>query len=172
MATKLLFNGGITVFLLYMYYHISMTAPARVPGNMDGADWPKGLLVLCIFFLIVNIINIFRRTPAAERNFSSLPTAKSVAELYKNKLFLGILVIAIYAFILPQLGFLPASLLMATCYMTLLGEKRLMYAILYSFIAVVVLYMLFSFLLGIMLPRGFGPFRDFALMLESIRFMF
>jgi hypothetical protein len=79
---------------------------------------------------------------------------------------------AVYGLILPQLGFIPASFLMASCYMTLLGEKRPLFAILYSFIAVVVLYMLFSFLLGIMLPRGFGPFRDFALMLESIRFKF
>jgi len=172
MATKLLFNGGMTAFLIYMYYHISMIAPPRMPGNMDGADWPKGLLALSIFFLIVNMINIYRRTPVEQRNLSSLPTTESITGLYKNKLFLGILFLAAYGIILPQIGFIPASFLMASCYMTLLGEKRLHFAILYSFIAVVVLYALFSFLLGIMLPRGVGPFRDFALWLETIRFMF
>ena len=172
MALKLLFNGGLTAFFIYCYYYISITAPVKTRAyEIDGADWPKILLILVIFALIVNIVKIIRETPATERNMSAI-TSINFAGIFKNKLFLGMALMLLYAYALPYIGFIPASIVMATLYMMLLGERRVLFALLYSAISVAVLYALFSFLLDIMLPRGIGVFRSFAIMIESIRFVF
>jgi hypothetical protein len=168
MAVQLLFNGTLLAFFIYLYSHITSIAPRKIPGIMDGADWPKGLLVLLIFFTIINLINIVRTTPPAERNLSSLPKLGNIKALYKNKLFLGMAILVGYGILLPEIGFLPASFLLATLYIILLGEKRVHFAVLYSLICVVVLFILFYFLLDITLPRGDGVFRDFAIFIETL----
>jgi len=172
MAFQLLFNGGLTAFFIYCYYYISITAPAKTRAHeIDGADWPKLLLILLIFALIVNIVKIIRRTPAAERNMSEI-TSIDFAGIFKSKLFLGMAFLFLYAVALPYVGFIPASIVMATLYMMLLGEHRLLFALRNSVISVASLYALFYFLLNVMLPRGISIFRDFALMVESVRYMF
>ena len=135
---------------------------------MSPVDWPRSLLLLLIFFMFVNMINIFRTTPAKDRNLSSLPSASSIAGLYKNKLFFGMVILVAFGYALPQLGFLPASFALASLYIILLGEKRVQYAALYGAIMVIVLFVLFSIILGITMPRGVGVFRDFALFVENI----
>lgn len=172
MAFKLLFNGGLTAFFIYCYYYISVTAPAKTKSyELDGADWPKILLALLIFAMIVDFIKTIRETPAAERNMSKI-TSINVAGIFKSKLFLGMAIMFLYAAALPYFGFIPASIVMATLYMMLLGEHRVLYAIRNSVLSVVALYVLFYLLLDIILPRGTGVFRDFAIMLESIRYRF
>ena len=168
MVVQLLFNGALLAFFIYLYFHIVNIAPTRTPGIMDGADWPRGLIILLIFFTIVNLINIVRTTPPAERNLSSLPKLSSIKTLHKNKLFLGMALLVSYGILLPQIGFLPASFLLATLYTILLGEKRVHFAALYSFVCVIVLFILFYFLLDITLPRGEGIFRDFAMYIETL----
>jgi hypothetical protein len=172
MALQLLFNGGLTLFFIYCYYYISITAPVKTRAyEMDGADWPKMLLILVIIALVVNILNIIRKTPPAERNMNAIASI-NYAGVFKSKLFLGMALMLLYAFALPYAGFIPASIVMAALYMMLLGERRVLFALRNSIISVAALYVLFFFLLDIMLPRGVGVFRDFALIVESVRFMF
>ena len=167
MALRLLFNGGLTAFLVYCYYHLTQTAPVSTPGEMDGADWPRLLLTITIFFLVINFVKIIRETPAAQRDLSAITSINFVG-MYKSKLFLAMALLVLYGLILPQVGFVPGSFLLATLYMILLGERRVHFAVLYSAIVIVVLYSLFYYALGIMLPRGVGPFREFAIMLEML----
>jgi hypothetical protein len=110
---------------------------------------------------------IYKSTPEEERNLSSI-TDINFKELYKNKLFIGIVLLFIYAFTLEYLGFILSSFLLCLAYSRLLGEKRIPHLLLYSFLSVATLYLIFSKGLGIILPRGVGILRKFALMLERI----
>jgi len=73
-----------------------------------------------------------------------------------------------FAFSLEYLGFMLGTFLFTIAYAYLLGEHRVPRLVLYSVIITIALYVLFSLALDVMLPRGVGPLRDFALMLESI----
>jgi hypothetical protein len=99
-------------------------------------------------------------------------TSIDYAGIFKSKLFFGMALMFLYAVALPYAGFVPASVVMSTLYMMLLGERRVLFALRNSVISVAVLFVLFFFFLNIMLPRGIGVFRDFAIMIESIRYMF
>ncbi len=167
MAIQLLFNGAMALFFIYCYFYVGSIAPEPQPGNMDGAQWPQMLLMLLVFFIAINMYNIYKRTPKEERNLSTIKKI-NFKGILKNKLFLGIAAMLVYAFALEYLGFITGSFLFAVAYSRLLGEKRIPNLLLYSFLSVVILYFLFSKGLSIMLPRGIGIFRDFALMLETL----
>lgn len=167
MAFQLLFSGALTIFFAYCFIYIGAIAPEPQPDMMDGAQWPQLLLALLVFCLILNMVNIVRKTPPAERNFGALRRI-DVAKLLKNKLFLGIVALFAYALILDYLGFIATTFLFCMAYSRLLGEKRIARLLAYSMLIVVVLYAVFSLGLDIMLPRGVGIFRNFALMIESL----
>ena len=165
MAIQLLFNGGLALFFVYCYFYIDAIARS-LSQYMDGAQWPQILLILLIIFLIANMYKIYKCSKE-ERNHSSI-TAINFKELYRNKLFIGIVLLFIYAFALDYLGFILSSFLLCVAYSRLLGEKRIPQLLLYSFLSVATLYIIFSKCLSIILPRGVGILRKFALMLERI----
>lgn len=167
MAIQLLFNGGLALFFIYCFFYIDATAPEPEPGMMDGAQWPQMLLIFLVVFLAINMYRIYKSTPKEERNFSSI-TGINFKELYKNKLFIGIVLLFAYAFALEYLGFLLSSFLLCVAYSRLLGEKRVPQLLLYSFLSVAAIYIIFAKGLNIILPRGTGILREFALMLERI----
>lgn len=167
MALELLFNGVLALFFIYCFFYIGSIAPEPQPGTMDAAQWPQLLLGLLVIFLIINMYNIYKNTPKKERNLSAITEIK-LGGFYKNKLFLGIASLFVYSFALDYLGFIVSSFLFSVAYSRLLGEKRFTRLLLYSFLSVAVLYFLFSKGLNIMLPRGVGIFRNFALFLETL----
>ena len=69
--------------------------------------------------------------------------------------------------ILPQLS-APAAILAGGDGGQPLAGKNVHERLAMSVIITVVLYILFTMALDVMLPRGVGPLRDFALMLETI----
>ena len=123
LAIQLLFNGAMTLFFIYSYFYIGSIAPAPKPDAMDAAQWPQMLLILLVFFLFVNMYNIIKRTPKEERNFRAI-TNINLKGIYKNKLLIGIVLLAIYAFALDYLGFIVGTFLFCIAYSRLLGEKR------------------------------------------------
>jgi putative tricarboxylic transport membrane protein len=167
LATKLLFSGGLAAFFAYCFVYISMTAPANKVGELSGSQYPQIIIILLEVFLIINIIKIIKGTPKADKNLKSI-TSVDYKGFYKSKLILGIAILLAYAFAMDYLGFLIGTFLFVMAYAWLLGEKRIKNLLLYSVLISVILYILFSFGLDVMLPRGVGPLRDFALMLESI----
>ena len=169
MALKMLFNGGMAVFFIYCYIYtiINPPPPTTLPHDMSGAHWARGILILLIFFIILNIVNIYRTTPAEDRNMSSV-TSLNFAGIFKSKLLLGMLILFAYAYMLPYAGFLLASFIMVMLYIVLLGERRFVRVPIYSFVIVAVFYALFFGGLDIWLPRGVGPIRDFSIMVERL----
>lgn len=167
LALQLLFNGALALFFIYCFFYVGTIVPENAPGTMSAAQWPQMLLALLVIFLVVNMVNIVKKTPKEERNLSTV-TSLNFKGLYKNRLFIGIVLLLVYALILDYLGFVVSTFLFSVAYSYLLGEKRIPRLLLYSFIITVILYVLFQMGLDIMLPRGIGVFRNFALMLESI----
>lgn len=167
MALQLLFNGGLALFFIYCFFYIGAIAPEPEPGMMDGAQWPQILLVLLVVFLVANMYSIYKKTARNERNLGAI-TGINLKELYKNKLLIGIAILFIYALVLEYLGFILSSLLLCIAYSRLLGEKRIPQLLLYSLLNVVILYFLFSKGLNLILPRGVGILRKFALILERM----
>ncbi len=167
MALQLLMNAVLFVFFTVCVFNASATLPASVAGQLSAKQWSMGILALILFFLIVNMINIYRGTPKEERNLSSI-TGIRPAAILKSKLFWGMASLVLYALLIRYLGFLLCSLLFCFGFSMLLGEKKEWRAAVFSLVVTVVLYLLFYKGMGIMLPRGEGFLRDISLAIESL----
>ena len=141
--------------------------PASSPIELGAEQWPQLILRALIFLLIVNMVKIYRATPAEERTLKEIRDINLPAML-KNKLFLGIIIILLYAFSLDLAGFILSTFIFIIVYARLIGEKRIKVLLSSSFTMTLGLYFIFARGLSIMLPRGYGILRSLALMLESI----
>lgn len=163
MALELLFNLGLAVFFIYCFFFVGSTVPAAAPDTLGGAEWSKILLVLLIISLLANAYKIARSSGgniSFKFNFN-------IKKIITGKMFVGSVIMLAYAAVLDTVGFLVSSLILFLLYSRLLGEKRIKMLLLSSVGCVVLLYLIFDVVLGIMLPRGTGIFRTFALFIES-----
>lgn len=167
MTKKILFNGGLAVFLAYCYFYVAQGAPANVPGELDGVTWTRILIVLLEICLVINIIKIIRSESKAGQK-SEVSEKFDFKSLLQNKLLMGVILLFAYALVLDYTGFILGTFLFAAAYIWLLGEKRIPRLVIYSVLIAVLMYALFQIGLDIRLPRGVGPLRDFALLLETI----
>ncbi|MCL2616849.1 MAG: tripartite tricarboxylate transporter TctB family protein [Defluviitaleaceae bacterium] len=168
MALKMLFNGGLMLFFIYSYAYtfINPPPPTVLPHDMDGAQWARGILVLLIFFLALNIISIYRKAKPEERNLSSI-TSLNFGGIFTSKLFHGMAIMFGYAYFLPRVGFLVSSFVMVMLYMVLLGERRWVRVPVYGAIIVSVFYVFFLGGMDVWLPRGTGVFWNFSMTVEQ-----
>ncbi len=164
MTLEIIFNIVLAIFFIYAYFYIGINAPEEVPNQIDGIEWPRMILVLLIGFMLLNIYRLIK--DSKEKKHASFKL--DFKALLHNKLFLGSVLLLIYSYILDFTGFIVSSILLFGVYSYLLGEKRISRLIPISIVSIVVFYIIFSYGLDIMLPRGAGIFRDFALMIESI----
>lgn len=164
MSLEIIFNAILILFFIYAYFYIGVNAPESPANQIDGIEWPRMILVLLIGFMIINFYRLIKDAKkSGQANFKL-----DVKELVKNKLFMGSVLLLLYSYALNYTGFLVSSFLMFMGYSYLLGEKRVSRLIPVSILTVIVMYVLFSYGLDIMLPRGAGIFRQLALILESI----
>lgn len=164
MALELAFNIGLLLFFVYCFIYVGAIAPEKIPGQMDGAQWPQILLGLLVIFLAINIYRVYKNRKDGENfkiNFD-------IKKILKSKLFIGSALLIVYTYALNLMGFIVTSIIFFMLYSRLLGEKRIKTLLLSSVVSVVILYVIFNTMLGIMLPRGIGIFRTFALLIESI----
>lgn len=164
MTLEIIFNAVLVIFFIYAYFYIGVNAPEAPPNQIDGIEWPRMILVLLIAFMLINIFRLIKDS----KKENSASFRLNVKELVKNKLFLGSILLLAYSMVLEFTGFIVSSIVLFGLYSYLLGEKRINRLIPVSILSVVVFYIIFSYGLDIMLPRGAGIFREFALMLESI----
>ena len=167
MTKKILFNGGLAVFLAYCYFYVAQGAPAEVAKQLSGVTWTRILIILLEITLIINIISIIR-SESKNKKPAEATEKFDFKSLLQNKLLIGIVVLFVYSLALDYTGFILGTILFCLAYIRLLGEKRIPRLVLYSILISVSLYFLFQMGLDIRLPRGVGPLRDFALLLETI----
>ena len=133
---------------------------------MGPIAWPAVLIVLLLVMLTANIVLAFRKkAAAAEGGAWSWPGIRAVLT---HKLTISIVLLFAYAFLLDNIGFLFSTPLFILAYTTLLGQKSWKVRIIAAFAATIVLYLLFSRLLQVPLPRGYGVFREISLFVELV----
>lgn len=140
--------------------------PVSAPTELGAEQWPQLILGALIVLIIVNMYKIYRSTPAEKRGADQLKNIK-LQSVLKNKLFIGMAIILAYAFSLEAAGFILSTYIFFMLYARLIGEKRMKVLASSAFVTTFGIYFLFARGLSIMLPRGYGILRDFALMLES-----
>ena len=170
---ELIINILLFIFLGFTYFtHVLEAAvPAKVAKNpfvLQPDVWPKTIIILLEICLIINIIKIIKKNKG-NPEFSLSAFAKSIPVFLKSKQFLGIVIMVAAALLLETLGFMVTSLLVLFFYGMLLGERNFVRLAIASVCITLVLYIIFSGMLSVNLPRGtIGFLRSFALWMESI----
>ena len=170
---ELIMNILLVVFLGFSYFTHVLEAPVPVkvqknPYAFQPDTWPKVIIILLEICLIFNIIQIIKKNKGKE-NFTIQAFVASIPNFFKSKMFLGIIILTVASLLLETLGFVVTAFLVLFCYGALLGEKKLGRLAIASVLIALVLYIVFSGMLSVNLPRGtIGFLREFALFLESI----
>ena len=170
---ELIMNILLVVFLGYSYFTHVLEAPVPVkvqknPYAFQPDTWPKVIIILLEICLIINIIQIIRKNKGKEE-FTLKYFVSTIPGFFKSKMFLGIIILTAASLLLETLGFVVTAVLVLFAYGALLGEKNFVRLGIASVIIALVLYIVFSGLLSVNLPRGtIGFLRNFALFLESI----
>jgi len=170
---ELIMNILLVVFLGYSYFTHVLEAPVPVkveknPYAFQPDTWPKVIIILLLICLVLNIIQIIKRNKGKEE-FTLKYFVSTIPGFFKSKMFLGIIILTVASLLLETLGFVVTAILVLFAYGTLLGEKNAVRLAIASVLIALVLYIVFSGMLSVNLPRGtIGFLRDFALFLESI----
>ncbi len=161
----IIFSVILAVFCIYCFFLVGAESPAATPTELGAAFWPRIILVMMIILLAVNIVNNLR---AQKENKSSIMGELNLGGFLKSRLLVGIILVAVMALLMSTIGFMPDCLLFLIAYGFLLGERRIPLLVIRSLAITVVLYVIFQGALDIMLARGVGPFREFALFFEML----
>lgn len=170
---ELIINILLFVFLGYTFFTHVLEAPVPVkvqnnPYALQPDVWPKAIIILLEICLIINIIQIIKRNKGKE-DFTLKAFASSVPEFFKSRMFLGIVILIVASLILETVGFMVTALLILFFYGMLLGERNIVRLLIASVCITLFLYIVFSGMLSVNLPRGtIGFLRNFALFLESV----
>ena len=156
----IIFSVILAVFCIYCFFLVGAESPAATPTELGAAFWPRIILVMMIILLAVNIVNNLK---AQKENKSSIMGELNLGGFLKSRLLVGIILVAVMALLMSTIGFMPDCLLFLIAYGFLLGERRIPLLVIRSLAITVVLYVIFQGALDIMLARGVGPFREFAL---------
>lgn len=160
----IIFSIVLGIFCIYLFFLVGAESPAPTATELGAAFWPRIILVLLILLIIVNIVNSLKKLKGSNEK---LTAGFNLGEFLKSKLFVGMILVAVMAILMPIIGFIPVSFLFLIAYGVLLGERRIGFLIIVSLVIAAILYILFQGALDIMLARGTGIFRDFALFFET-----
>lgn len=165
LTLDLIFDIGLLIFSIFCYIYIGATTPGSGINELGAAFWPQLILSIMMILLVVNIRNTIKKNKEEKKTAF---TTGNIQEFFKSKLFIGMIFVILMALLLETLGFLLTTFLFITAYCWLLGERRIHIMILVGIISTIILYLIFSVGLQIMLPRGIGFLRNFALMIENL----
>ena len=170
---ELIMNILLVVFLGFSYFTHVLEAPVPVkvqknPYAFQPDTWPKVIIVLLEICLIINIIQIIKKNKGKE-SFTLSAFVATIPNFFKSKMFRGIVILFGASLVLETLGFMVTAILVLFLYGWLLGETKFVRLAIASVCIALALYIIFSGMLSVNLPRGtIGFLRDFALFLESI----
>lgn len=169
MALELIVNIALLFFSMFCFYYVGTTMPKSAVTELGAEQWPQMILIVLIAAILWNIRNYFKRNDTKDISAAFKDFFPGIIRLVKSKLFWGMAILMVMAYAYEPIGFIATSLVFLIAYGLLLGERKPLFLILTSILITIILYIGFSVLLGVMLPRGNVSFlRNFALFLESI----
>lgn len=152
-------------YLFYLAQHLQFE---EVPGRVGPDAWPKivlGLLLVTCLWQVCRIL-IFGAPPVASVD-DELPLAADEGDFtYLALLAIGVTVV--YAYLLPLLGFLVATILYIAAIAYVGRYRRLWPLVATSIIAPIVLIFVFMKIVYVALPLGTGPFKSLTLVLLKV----
>jgi putative tricarboxylic transport membrane protein len=154
--------GLAIAIALYLYASTIEYAPR--PGSLGPAAWPKLAILLlaasCLFEIVRRVIVGNRDATglieAFEREEEEAPEEKPT--VYPRMLIGGIVLMAIYAVLLPYLGFIFGTFLFLVAFMYVGGFWRHGTVWLTSTVVTLLTGILFLRIAYVSLPRGVEPF--------------
>ncbi|MGH7714656.1 MAG: tripartite tricarboxylate transporter TctB family protein [Vulcanimicrobiaceae bacterium] len=164
-------SAAYTVILCcaaYLYYLAEHIQYDEVAGRIGPDAWPKIVLVLLFVTCAWQIgrIVIFGAPPAASLD-DELPLAVDEGDFtYLALLAIGVTVV--FAYLLPWLGFLVATILFLAAIAFVGRYRRPWPMVATSIIAPIVLIFVFMKIVYVALPLGVGPFKDLTVLLLRI----
>ena len=165
---ELICNILLWLGLLYAYCFNVLEAPvparvARNPYTLKPDMWPKVIIILLLICIAINIINIIRKNKGnPDFTFASMFSIKV-------RRWIGMFLVVGASFVLEPLGYMATCFLVLFLYGLLLGQTHVFRLLIFSVVITFVLYVVFSVLLSVNLPRGTIPeLRDFSLYVEGI----
>ena len=165
---ELICNVLLWLGLLYAYCFNVLEAPipdrtARNPYTLKPDIWPKAIIILLLICIAINIINIIRK------NRNNPDFKFSAMFSMKPRMWLGIAIVIGASFVLEPLGYMATCFLVLFLYGLLLGQTHVFRLLVFSVLVTFLLYIVFSVLLSVNLPRGTIPeLRSFSLYIESL----
>lgn len=157
--------------LLPITEHTADPVPVGATITAGAFGWQVGrsALILLIIAICFNLYKYFKKNPKEEIAAAFRDFIPGIGRFVKSKLFLGMVLVVVMALMYEPVGFMLTCLLFLIAYGLLLGQRNIPLLILTSIVITVILYIGFSVLLGVMLPRGQITFlRNFALFVESL----
>ena len=169
MTIELIFNTLLLIGCVVCYINVTTTMPHSAVNELGAEQWPQVILVLMIIAICFNLYRYFKKYSKEEIAEAFKDFFPGIARFCKSKLFVGMILVVIMAFMYEPVGFMATCLLFLIAYGLLLGQRNIPLLIGSSVLITVILYIGFSVLLGVMLPRGQVSFlRNFALFVESL----
>ena len=115
-----------------------------------GGVFVDYVLIAIFFFALIMIVKGF--TKPEKLNFFD-----SVVE--RNNILIGLIILFIYLFFMPKVGFLPASYIFYACFNIYLAEdrwttKNIIQSVAFSAVIVTLFFLIFHFFLAVPLPIG------------------
>ena len=165
----IIFSVILIIGSIYLYVYIGDAAGATAGlenlTDLGAAFWPRVILILLLILSVINLIQGIRKMKAEG---AGVTTGIDIAGFFKSKLFIGMILVLVTAFIMPQIGFLPTCFIFLILYGLLLGDKKYLRLVIVAFLVTIAIYVVFQGALDIFLPRGKGVFRTFALAIEGL----
>lgn len=169
MALELIFNILLLILCGVCYVNVTTKMPHSAVNELGAEQWPQAILVLMFIAICFNLYKYFKTHSKEEIGAAFKDFFPGVLRFVKSKLFIGMVLVVIMALMYEPVGFMVTCLLFLFAYGLLLGQKNIPLLILTSVLITIILYIGFSVLLGVMLPRGqIGFLRNFALFIESL----
>lgn len=169
MALELIFNLFLMVFCIVCFVNVGTTMPQSAANELGAEQWPQVILVLMMLAICWNLVKYFRTNKLEDIAAAFRGFFPSILRLVKSKLFIGMILVVVMALAYEPIGFMVTCLGFLIAYGLLLGQRNIPLLLLTSVIITIILYVGFSVMLGVMLPRGqILPLRNFALFVESL----
>jgi len=168
MALELIVNVLLMAASIFTFWYVGATMPQSRPSELGAEQWPQLLLILLMIAIGYNLFNYFRKNKKEDIAASFADFFPSIVRLVRSKLFIGMVILVCLGLLYEPLGFLATCFLFMLSYGILLGARKPLPLFISSLTIMLILYIIFAVLLGVMLPRGYVPFlRNIAYFLES-----
>jgi len=166
----------IGIFLYLRFNLADLVIGRRGAGYVDADFWPGWLINIGILTSAIYGFQVWRRRSAGLDPSDVEDVASRVESVEKRgdalhevavsgnlaRLLLGFLLLFLYIYSMPTIGFLPSTLLFSIVFLRFVGEKRPLVLAAIPLVIVGSILMVFTRLLVVPLPRGTGFFLELS----------